>query len=54
MKNLKQDESIVVHLADSSIARVLLDTDPHLAKMSLLIKRDGSSRETTPTIRATN
>ena len=37
LKNPKQDKSTVVHMADSSIAVVLLDTDPYHA-MTPLIK----------------
>ena len=37
LKNPKQDKSTVVHMADSSVAVVLLDTDPYHA-MTPLIK----------------
>ena len=37
LKNPKQDKSTVVHMADSSVAVVLLDTDPYHA-MTQLIK----------------
>ena len=37
LKNPKQDKSTVVHMADSSVAVVLLDTDPYHA-MTRLIK----------------
>ena len=37
LKNLKQDKSMVVHMADSGIAVVLLDTDPcHSMKTPLI------------------
>ena len=37
LKNLKQDEAMVVHVADSGIGIVLLDTDPyHVMKKTLV------------------
>ena len=35
LKNPKQDQSMVVHMADSSTAVVLLDTDPYHAMKTL-------------------
>ena len=38
LKNLKQDKSMVVHMADSGIGIVLLDTDPYHAMKTPLIE----------------
>ena len=51
-KNLKQDKSMVVHMADSGTGIVLLDTDPYHAMKTppLRLHHPSSSRETRLTI----